>query len=123
MTDPAIDVRDMRFGWQPGTPMLEIPRFGVEPHGGAVRLLGQDLAALSRSGRDAFRAERLGFIFQLFNLVPYLSVLENVLLPLRFSGKRRTRVVPPANDAAMRGRRHERAVRQSRPRPGGLVRS
>jgi putative ABC transport system ATP-binding protein len=71
----------------------------VEPGSGAVRLLGQDLAALSRSGRDGFRAEHLGFIFQLFNLVPYLSVLENVLLPLRFSRKRRARLANPRAEA------------------------
>jgi len=126
MTHPAIELRDMSFGWQPGAPVLAIPEFVVErgervflhgpsgsgkstllglvggvvePGSGAVRLLGQDLAALSRSGRDGFRAEHLGFIFQLFNLVPYLSVLENVLLPLRFSRKRRARLADPRAEA------------------------
>lgn len=58
---------------------------------GQVRVLGQDLADLSASGRDAFRGDHLGFIFQQFNLVPYLSVLDNVLLPCRFSALRRHR--------------------------------
>ena len=45
------------------------------PQRGSVRLLGTDLAALSPSGRDRFRGEHLGFIFQMFNLIPYLGVL------------------------------------------------
>jgi putative ABC transport system ATP-binding protein len=63
---------------------------------GAVRVLGRDLATLSGAQRDRFRADHVGFIFQLFNLVPYLSVRDNVLLPLRFSQSRRAR-------AAVRG--------------------
>ena len=55
---------------------------------GSLRLLGEELKNLSRSRRDAFRVTHLGFIFQLFNLLPYLSIEENVLLPLRFSKKR-----------------------------------
>jgi putative ABC transport system ATP-binding protein len=58
------------------------------PQAGSIRLLGTDIARLSGSARDAFRSEHLGFIFQMFNLVPYLSVLENVLLPLQFAPAR-----------------------------------
>jgi putative ABC transport system ATP-binding protein len=54
---------------------------------------------MSAPQRDAFRAEHMGFIFQLFNLVPYLSVLDNVLLPLRFSRPRRERVPDPRSEA------------------------
>ena len=61
------------------------------PSAGRVRLLGQDLAQLSGARRDAFRADHLGYIFQQFNLLPYLSVLDNVLLPCRFSRVRRER--------------------------------
>ena len=61
------------------------------PSAGRVRLLGQDLAQLSGAQRDAFRADHLGYIFQQFNLLPYLSVLDNVLLPCRFSRVRRER--------------------------------
>jgi putative ABC transport system ATP-binding protein len=61
------------------------------PRRGTVRVLGQDLGALTGSARDRFRADHVGYIFQLFNLVPYLSVLDNVLLPLRFSRVRRER--------------------------------
>ena len=61
------------------------------PRQGTVRLLGQDWAALSGARRDAFRADHVGYIFQQFNLLPYLSVLDNVLLPCRFSALRRRR--------------------------------
>jgi len=53
---------------------------------GSVRVLGTELASLSQ--RDRFRVDHVGFIFQQFNLVPYLSMLDNVLLPCRFSQKR-----------------------------------
>jgi putative ABC transport system ATP-binding protein len=58
---------------------------------GQVRLAGQDWAALSPARRDALRARDLGVIFQQFNLLPYLSVLDNVLLPTRFSSARAAR--------------------------------
>ena len=58
---------------------------------GSLRVLGEELKSLSRARRDAFRVTHLGFIFQLFNLLPYLSLEENVLLPIRFSKKRALR--------------------------------
>lgn len=51
-----------------------------------------DLCTLSERGRDRFRVDHIGFVFQQFNLVPYLSVLDNVLLPTRFSARRRRRL-------------------------------
>jgi putative ABC transport system ATP-binding protein len=62
------------------------------PAKGSVRLLGTDVTRLSASKRDRFRARHLGFIFQMFNLIPYLSVLENVVLPAQFSRARRENV-------------------------------
>jgi len=53
-----------------------------------VRILGQSWAALTAAQRDLRRADHVGFIFQQFNLVPYLSALENTLLPCRFSQAR-----------------------------------
>lgn len=52
---------------------------------GEVSVLGTSLNSLSPSKRDSFRANHIGFIFQQFNLIPFLSVLENVLLSSRFS--------------------------------------
>ena len=61
------------------------------PRAGSVSLLGTRWSDLSGARRDAFRANHLGYIFQQFNLLPYLSVLDNVLLPCRFSALRRER--------------------------------
>ncbi len=69
------------------------------PSRGQIRLLGTDWAALSGARRDAFRADHVGYIFQQFNLLPYLSVLDNVLLPCRFSALRRQRADAAAGSA------------------------
>ena len=61
------------------------------PTRGTVRLLGRDWASLSGARRDAFRADHVGYIFQQFNLLPYLNLVDNVLLPCRFSALRAQR--------------------------------
>jgi len=70
------------------------------PREGAVSLLGTPWASLSGARRDAFRADHVGYIFQQFNLLPYLSVLDNVLLPCRFSQARRQRAGAASAQAA-----------------------
>jgi putative ABC transport system ATP-binding protein len=55
---------------------------------GTVRLLGHDWQQMSSTRRDRLRADHVGYIFQQFNLLPYLSVLDNVLLACRFSARR-----------------------------------
>jgi putative ABC transport system ATP-binding protein len=55
---------------------------------GRVALLGHDWASLSGATRDRLRVAHVGYIFQQFNLLPYLSVLDNVMLPCRFSARR-----------------------------------
>ncbi|MGL6111751.1 MAG: ATP-binding cassette domain-containing protein [Rubrivivax sp.] len=70
------------------------------PRAGQVTLLGTPWASLSGARRDAFRADHVGYIFQQFNLLPYLSVLDNVLLPCRFSGLRRQRAAVAAGSPA-----------------------
>ena len=55
---------------------------------GRVTLLGHDWAELSGAARDRCRVAHVGYIFQQFNLLPYLSVIDNVLLPCRFSARR-----------------------------------
>jgi len=61
---------------------------------GTVRLFGTDLGTLDEDGRAQLRARRLGFVFQGFHLLPHLSALENVLLPLELAA---------ADGAALRG--------------------
>tara|TARA_R110001606_G_scaffold76033_4_gene175921 strand:- start:102 stop:797 length:696 start_codon:yes stop_codon:yes gene_type:complete len=129
MTEPAIEIQGLRFAWKGHAPVLDVPDFtlargerlflrgpsgsgkstllgviaGVlEADGGEVRVLGQDLSALSSSARDRMRADHLGVIFQMFNLVPYLSVVGNVTLPLKFSAARRKAVGGDAEEEAKR---------------------
>jgi putative ABC transport system ATP-binding protein len=63
----------------------------VQPQAGRISVLEQDVSEMSGAKRDRFRAEHFGIIFQLFNLLPYGSVLDNVLLPLSFANLRRAR--------------------------------
>lgn len=63
----------------------------ITPEQGQVTVLGKDMGALSGAARDRFRVDHAGFIFQQFNLIPYLSMLDNVLLPCRLSARRRQR--------------------------------
>ena len=111
-----IRVEDLEFQW-PGSkaPLLRLPRFELKPgekvfvHGrsgsgkstllnlltgilpidqGQIHLLDQPFSEQSSRSQDRFRADHIGLIFQQFNLVPYLTALENVELPLRFSKRR-----------------------------------
>ncbi len=56
------------------------------PTSGRVLLDGQDLSKLDEDGRARLRAQRVGFVFQSFHLIPALTALENVMLPLELSG-------------------------------------
>jgi putative ABC transport system ATP-binding protein len=62
-----------------------------EPTSGRITLAGADLTALDEDGRAKLRAERVGFVFQSFHLVPSLTALENVMLPLELAGRRDAR--------------------------------
>lgn len=58
------------------------------PDSGVVRLDGHDVTKLSEAGRDRYRAAKLGYVFQTFNLLPAFSALENVLLGMTFARRR-----------------------------------
>jgi putative ABC transport system ATP-binding protein len=58
------------------------------PDSGSVEVSGQNLGGMSERGRTLLRRRNIGFVFQFFNLIPTLTVLENVLLPLELTGRR-----------------------------------
>lgn len=63
----------------------------ILPDAGSVVVTGTDLSTLSSAGRDRFRGEHFGVIFQQFNLLPFGTVADNIILPLRFAPQRRSR--------------------------------
>jgi putative ABC transport system ATP-binding protein len=63
----------------------------IVPQQGTIVVNGCQLNELRSAARDRFRADNIGFIYQMFNLIPYLSVVENVTLPCRFSSRRHDR--------------------------------
>ncbi len=116
----AIRMGDLQYRWHADTPVvLDIPEmqigigekvFLVGPSGsgkstllnllsginaptsGALDVLGHPLHALNGRQRDQVRADHLGVIFQQFNLLPYLNVIDNVILPVRLSHIRKQRL-------------------------------
>jgi putative ABC transport system ATP-binding protein len=124
---PAIDLRDLRFGWTPRAPLLDISELRIEPgerlflqgpsgsgkstllgliggvllpQAGSISVLGTDITTLGASARDRFRADHVGFIFQQFNLLPFLDVIDNVTLPCKFSPRRAERASASARNQA-----------------------
>ncbi len=126
----AVELRDIRYAWRSGsevvldgfsmqipvgsrtfvqgasgsgkTTLLSLLAGIITPSQGAISILGQRIDQMSGAERDHFRAQHIGYIFQMFNLVPYLSVVENVTLPLRFSKRRRARITGAPTDEAVR---------------------
>ena len=120
----AIEIKGLHFAWRRGMdPVLKIERLHVAsgervfiegpsgsgkstllslvagvvtPQAGTIRVIGHRLSAMNGAARDRFRADHIGYIYQMFNLIPYLSVVENVTLPCRFSKRRRIRAADRA---------------------------
>lgn len=125
-SDPVLSLRDVRFRWPgrvgfdlsvsnldigAGEKLLLLGESGsgkstllslicgtMLADSGTVKVAGTDLAGLSGGQRDRFRAENIGVIFQQFNLLPFGTVRDNVLLPLRFAPNRRKRVRDPMDE-------------------------
>jgi putative ABC transport system ATP-binding protein len=57
----------------------------IVPNSGDITVLEKDIASLSQNARDKMRGDHIGFIFQSFNLIPYLTIYENIILPLKTS--------------------------------------
>jgi putative ABC transport system ATP-binding protein len=72
--------------------LLEVLAGVLAPQKGQVRILDSDLASMSATARDGFRAAHLGYVFQSFNLIPYLSVQENIELPVHLSPEKKKRL-------------------------------
>ncbi len=117
--DDAVELSGVRFSWRATAPpvlaidslrvargerlllrgpsgsgkstLLSLLAGVLKPQSGSVRVLGHELGTLTGAARDRFRADHIGVIFQMFNLIPYLSVRENVCLPCTFSSRRRER--------------------------------
>jgi putative ABC transport system ATP-binding protein len=73
------------------TTLLNVVAGITVPDAGSVCLDGVELTRLPEAARDRFRAERIGYVFQTFNLLPAFTALENVLLGMSFSGKKADR--------------------------------
>lgn len=112
---PAIRLAGVEFAYAGGAPIVDVgelvvargERLFVEgpsgsgkstllclvagiltPTGGTVDVLGEAVSSMGAAARDRFRAEKIGFVFQMFNLLPYLSLVDNVVLPCHFSPAR-----------------------------------
>lgn len=123
----AVEIKDVAFSWRGRTAFsLAVPEFSVAagdrvfllgesgsgkstflslicginlPDRGDVAIAGTSLSDLKPAARDRFRAENIGVIFQMFNLLPYASPLENILLPLSFAPNLRRRIKEPTSEA------------------------
>lgn len=110
----AIHVKNLQFGYQRGETVLHIDDWHVPQHSqtflygpsgsgkstllnllcgiltpqrGEIELLGQSFSGLSSRQRDQFRAKHIGVVFQEFNLIPFLTVTENITLATHFAAK------------------------------------
>lgn len=111
----AIEISELEFGWKQNETSFVVPKLSIlrgsttfiqgasgagkstllglisgilEPRIGSVTLLGTDISKLRPAQRDKFRSENMGIVFQMFNLLPFLSVGANIELPCRFSKSR-----------------------------------
>lgn len=114
-----VEIQDLEFSYPGHPPVLKIPELKVRrgekvfiygPSGtgkttllgllagvlvskkGSIRLLGQDLGKMPASERDHFRGNHIGYVFQMFNLIPYLNVRDNIMLSAQLNGVRRQKL-------------------------------
>jgi len=118
MSQVVLKLNDVKFSYRNSPVLIDIPNFEVkqgqrlflygpsgcgkttllglisgilEADSGEIQVLNSSYSNMRGRSRDAFRGDTLGYIFQMFNLIPYLSVRENIALPCRISSKRRER--------------------------------
>lgn len=117
LSDTAIEISSLKFGWKKHHPILSINELNIQrnartflkgesgsgkstllgliagiltPDSGYLKVFDTEVSSLSSAKRDQFRSEHMGIIFQMFNLLPFLSIEENVSLPCRFSKVRKS---------------------------------
>ena len=125
---PVISAKQLTFAWPGSPPLLKMEALSVmsgervflhgasgsgkstllglicgilRPHSGSLSVLGNDMVTASQSSKDALRARDLGIVFQMFTLLPFLSVQQNVLLGCQFSADRRERITGEASRVAV----------------------
>jgi len=128
-----IELDSVKYSW-PGTsvPVIDIDHFSINqgdkvflkgpsgtgkstllgliagvnlPDRGEINVLGHNINQMKGSQRDHFRADHMGYIFQMFNLLPYLSVTENVCLPCHFSKRRKQKALAHSSSLPIEARR------------------
>ena len=133
MSGAIIELNSVRFRWDRDAPLvLDIQEFQVNPGErvflegpsgsgkttllnvlggiampeiGTIEVNGTDLTQLKSAARDRFRADHIGIVFQMFNLIPYLSPIDNVTLSCRFSQRRHAAARDKSNSANEEARR------------------
>jgi len=124
----AIEIKQMAFSWaKQHNPIIEIEHWQLAigqsvflygpsgsgkstllnllsgilvPQRGEINLLGQTFSLLSNRQRDNFRAANIGVIFQQFNLIPYLSVADNIRIAVKFAQKKKPDLIVHEDDMA-----------------------
>ena len=118
--DRVLSLEQLRFGYAPDQTIIDVDNFAIgaresvflrgpsgsgkstllgliggvlTPQTGRLSICGKELTDISTAQRDKVRADHLGIIFQQFNLLPYLGVIQNCILPCRFSARRRERAI------------------------------
>lgn len=116
---PTVNIQNLIFHYEDGHPVLELDSFEVNmkerlfvygpsgcgkstllgliagvflPQQGTLEVLGFNFCSTSRGKRDDIRGKEIGYIFQTFNLIPYLSCLENILLPCIITPQRKDKI-------------------------------
>jgi len=118
----AIHLQNVVFGYDRRTPILHVQELVVkrgkrvflygpsgsgkttllglitgilQPQTGSCKVLGQEMTRMSMSARDQLRGSEIGYIFQSLNLIPYLTVQQNVALPCHIHARRRKNIMAP----------------------------
>ena len=118
--DNVLSLENLRFGYDPSQALIDIDDFSIGrgesvflrgpsgsgkstllglisgvllPQSGSLTISGTDITKITSADRDKLRADHLGIIFQQLNLLPYIGVIQNCILPCRFSTPRRERAI------------------------------